>query len=324
MPTPTAGGGSGVNVTVTDVAWSLPQSYIMADAGHNTIHAGGVSPGGDTSSSTVEMEDNAMMDISEQQIQQNQHPGHYPAFIKRVRVNNAARGQMYDASRHLDESSIVAAAGSNGVVVAWHQSSLLENSNISKSPTNNAQSGLFHGRNRERAASTSAAFGQPEAVFLAHSRAVNRLAWHPTGNRPYLLLTASQDGTVKLWDRRASSPMLSDVKVEVPPVRASSVKTWFGFGGAQVATESKSSMASANLPTSNWHCVSTYTPKCEAVRLLIMYYFIPQSFAVTDPYLLHSIHLSTFRLEISSGTLLSRMSLHWLVIMALYVYTMFG
>ena len=312
MPTPTAGGGSGVNVTVTDVAWSLPQSYIMADAGHNTIHAGGVSPGGDTSSSTVEMEDNAMMDISEQQIQQNQHPGHYPAFIKRVRVNNAARGQMYDVSRHLDESSIVAAAGSNGVVVAWHQSSLLENSNI------------FHGRNRERAASTSAAFGQPEAVFLAHSRAVNRLAWHPTGNRPYLLLTASQDGTVKLWDRRASSPMLSDVKVEVSPVRASSVKTWFGFGGAQIATESKFSMASANLPTSNWHCVSTYTPKCEAVRLLIMYYFIPQSFAVTDPYLLHSIHLSTFRLEISSGTLLSRMSLHWLVIMALYVYTMFG
>eukprot|EP00956_Cyclotella_meneghiniana_P014226 scaffold21250_cov70-Cyclotella_meneghiniana.AAC.7 len=46
----TAGGGSGVNVSVTDVAWSLPQSYIAADDEHNVIHVGigGVSPDGDT------------------------------------------------------------------------------------------------------------------------------------------------------------------------------------------------------------------------------------------------------------------------------------
>src|SRR6056300_968339 len=33
-PTPTAGGGGGVNVNVTDVAWSLPQSFVL-DNGSN-------------------------------------------------------------------------------------------------------------------------------------------------------------------------------------------------------------------------------------------------------------------------------------------------
>jgi hypothetical protein len=34
--------------------------------------------------------------------------------------------------------------------------------------------------------------GQPEAVLVEHSRAVHRLAWHPSPQRPGLLLTASQ------------------------------------------------------------------------------------------------------------------------------------
>lgn len=273
-----------MNVTVTDVAWSLPQSYVTAESGYHRggrnaagAAGGGVSPGGDTGGSSVEMED-AAMNGSEQQLQQQQqqlqqHPGHYPSFIKRVRANTAARGQTYDASwRHrADESSIVAAAGSNGVVVAWRHSSLLENNTMSSaSPPNRVPSstGLFHGgRTRERAASSSSAIGPPEAAFSAHSRAVNRLSWHPTGNRPYLLLTASQDGTAKLWDRRASSPE-AEAKAAASVATASNARTWFGFGGARVAAERTSSLASADLPTSSWHCVSTYTPKCEAVRIL--------------------------------------------------------
>eukprot|EP00536_Pseudo-nitzschia_multiseries_P002425 jgi/Psemu1/251619/estExt_Genewise1Plus.C_320062 len=40
---------------------------------------------------------------------------------------------------------------------------------------------------------------QPEAILNQHTRAVNGMAWHPT--RPGLLLTASQDGSMKLWER---------------------------------------------------------------------------------------------------------------------------
>lgn len=241
-----------MNVTVTDVAWSLPQSYLV-DYGYNSSGvADGVSPGGD--SSTTDSVDDAA--------DSEQHPGHYPSFIKRARVGTT-KSQFYTSdAQNIDESSIVAAAGSNGVVVAWHQSALL--GDATNSPSNNVQSGIFHGR-RERSVSTSSSIGQPEAVFLAHSRAVNRLAWHPTGNRPYLLLSASQDGTVKLWDRRATSAAVGDDKSANAALTVPNMRTWFGFGGTQVATN-RSLSTSTNMTTSNWHCVSTYTPKCEAIR----------------------------------------------------------
>eukprot|EP00624_Nannochloropsis_granulata_P007241 evm.model.NODE_6953_length_9699_cov_21.716259.1 len=39
-----------------------------------------------------------------------------------------------------------------------------------------------------------------ERIFAAHPRTVNRINWHP--QEEGLLLSASQDKTVKLWDRR--------------------------------------------------------------------------------------------------------------------------
>ena len=250
--TPTAGGG-GVNVTVTDVAWSLPQSYLV-DCEYRPGVGDGVSPGGD--SSTADSMDDA--------VDSEQHPGHYPSFIKRVPAG-AVKSQFYHSSApFIDDSSIVAAAGSNGVVVAWHNSALL--GDATNSPSNNAPNGLFHGR-RERSISTSVSIGQPEAVFLAHSRAINRLAWHPTGNRPYLLLTASQDGTVKLWDRRATSAAIVDEKQSAnASLTVPNMRNWFGFSGTQVAAN-RSLSTSINMTTSNWHCITTYTPKCEAVRI---------------------------------------------------------
>lgn len=266
VPTPTAGGGSGVNVTVTDVAWSLPQSYLV-DYGYNSGVAEGISPGGD--SSTADSIDDIDSD----------HPGHYPAFIKRVRVDSG-KGQFYSPSaQHVDDSSIVAAAGSNGVVVAWHHSALL--GDTSKSPSNNAQSGLFHGR-RERSVSTSSSIGQPEAAFLAHSRAVNRLAWHSTGNRPYLLLTASQDGTVKLWDRRATSATVTDDKRVNAALTVPNMRSWLGFGGTQMATNRLASTSANNTTTSKWHCVTTYTPKCEAVRDIKWNKYLEDVFAMVS------------------------------------------
>ena len=66
--------------------------------------------------------------------------------------------------------SLVAAAGSNGVVVVWsaRRSFLADGGGSASSMANQ----------------------QPEAILSQHSRAVNRLAWHP--RRPGLLLSASQ------------------------------------------------------------------------------------------------------------------------------------
>jgi WD repeat-containing protein 24 len=38
-----------------------------------------------------------------------------------------------------------------------------------------------------------------ERVLSGHRRAVNRICWHPTDGT--LLLSGSQDGTIKLWVR---------------------------------------------------------------------------------------------------------------------------
>jgi len=272
------------------VAWSLPQSYFV-DYTEN------ISPGGE--SNTTESIDDA--------IDSEQHPGHYPSYIKRVSIASNGKEQFYTANISEIGDSIVAAAGSNGVVVAWHHSALI--GEATNALPNNVPSGLFHGR-RERSASTSTTIGQPEAVFLAHSRAVNRLAWHPTGNRPYLLLTASQDGTVKLWDRRATSAAPIDEQAN-SSVNIPNMRTWFGFGGTQL-TANKALSASTNLTTSNWHCISTYTPKCEAV-------------SKTVTYCSHLLSLCSnctgfvLRFATSNGTHFLKTYLAWLVIMAHYV-----
>ena len=70
-----------------------------------------------------------------------------------------------------EADSFLAAAGSNGVFVIW-----------------NARYAFL-----ELSASTT--MGYPPDAVLSHSaRAVNRLAWHPTGKYPGHLLTASQVG----------------------------------------------------------------------------------------------------------------------------------
>lgn len=69
-----------------------------------------------------------------------------------------------------EADSFLAAAGSNGVFVIW-----------------NARHAFL-----EQSASTITMGYPPDAVLTHSSRAVNRLAWHPTGKYPGSLLTASQ------------------------------------------------------------------------------------------------------------------------------------
>jgi len=80
------------------------------------------------------------------------------------------------------ESSWIAVAGSSGAVVIWSGESFLDSS----SAATNSHAGQGY--------STT-----PEAILQQHTRAVNRLAWHPT--RP-LLLSTSQDGTTILWETK--------------------------------------------------------------------------------------------------------------------------
>mmetsp|Transcript_15537 Transcript_15537/g.37268 ORF Transcript_15537/g.37268 Transcript_15537/m.37268 type:complete len:1079 (+) Transcript_15537:74-3310(+) len=297
IPAPSAGGGGGININVTDVAWSLPQSYVIDNgtgALENTGNSlprggdGAATPGTHGSSDSAGFSDSyeellVPMDVQESE-KHSSNEQHYPPFIKRIYIV----GGDHSASPILEDTSVVAAAGSNGVIAAWSAHSLIS---APPSSNNSGGGGLFHARKsvgRSQQVSTTASIGQPEAAFLAHSRAVNRLAWHPTGRRPYLLLTASQDGSVKLWDRRAtSSPTLAagarSVRHSAAPVSQSAfnlnAKTWFGFGSAQTFPNAQMP-TNAIARTATWHCVSTYQPKCEAVRDIKWNPFIDDVFAM--------------------------------------------
>jgi len=166
----------------------------------------------------------------------------------------------------IDNDSLVAAAGSNGAVVVWRASSLL--GLATAAPIGTTASGGDHGLFQQRqhrstdtptsTAVVGSAF-QPEAVLIEHSRAVNRLAWH--NRRPGLLLTASQDSTVKLWERRQEISIISS-SIPSSTTGVTGIHAWFGS-------------LSSSLPPSNrgettrsfsWHCTATFAPKSDSIR----------------------------------------------------------
>lgn len=200
--TPTGGGGGGVNVNVTDVAWSLPQTFVLDNGvGGSTTSGKGVSDNSDS----LEGLFSSSMDALEFE----QNTTHHPPYINRVHAklaSNPASPVGNELPSPIDDSSVLAAAGSNGVIVAWHARSALLAPKQHETMTPGRHDRWGGSNNANNAQVTSAAtIGQPEAMFLAHSRAINRITWHPTGRRPYLLLSGSQDGLVKLWDRRATN-----------------------------------------------------------------------------------------------------------------------
>lgn len=129
------------------------------------------------------------------------------------------------------DTSLIAAAGSNGAVVVWTAKQLM----------------FSDGVDGGGASGGSLVNQQPEAVLSQHTRAVNSLAWHP--KRSGLLLTASQDATIKLWERRLVAPRVEEEKR----------RTWFQSG-------SGNSGASDQQQRYSWFCKATFEPKCEAVR----------------------------------------------------------
>lgn len=145
-------------------------------------------------------------------------------------------------------SSMIAAAGSNGVIVVWNAETLL---GIVDSPSSTADSGSNGPPSPAQA---------PEAVLCQHVRQVNRLAWHPSKHG--LLLSASQDGTVLLWERRKMEDVSPAAHIN-PNANSSRFKGFFGGLANSAASSVQQHRRSQKF---QWHCRATFQPKSEAVR----------------------------------------------------------
>jgi WD40 repeat protein len=135
----------------------------------------------------------------------------------------------------LGANTFLAVAGSNGVIVVWNADALLQGSGHAT---------------------------PHEVVLNPHNRAVNRLAWHPTR---LLLLSASQDGTVKLWERRKQS--------KPPQAQGRRESKQFSLFRSMNTT-------SASVQTYSWYCRLNFEPKSEAVRDIAWSPFYDDVFAL--------------------------------------------
>jgi WD40 repeat protein len=189
-----------INVILTDVAWSKPTTEEIPPTGRD-------------GNSNDHSNDSSLSSSSKKKKGKAQN-----------KADNTAKTTEKDTGAG---TSLIAAAGSNGVIVVWTAETLLE-----------GESGHFPA---------------PDAILSQHARAVNRLAWHP--RRPGLLLSASQDGTVILWER------IRKVTTTDQQRRQSKQSTKQGFsffGGMKTQSNQKRSYS--------WQCRATFEPKSEAVR----------------------------------------------------------
>lgn len=182
---------------------------------------------------------------------------------------------MPDDLRMADDS-LIAVAGSNGVVVVWRTCDILGGGfgddwnrgggNIfgGDGGTNNKNDlsrdqflqqlmnlqGREGGGNRRANSSVSSpTIGQPEAILVEHNRAVNCIAWHR--HRTGVFLTASQDGTVKMFERRETKSDKND------EIRTSDKYKWKWFA---------KSTSSSSVKSYSWHYTGCFKPNCGPVR----------------------------------------------------------
>jgi hypothetical protein len=226
-----------VSISITDVAWSHPQQEL--DVMNNTL----------------------MEDVSEGA----------SATEPSTTLNN--NRSMYSSEAERLEDSLIAVAGSNGVVVVWRAGSLLTHHALTSSSSGShigggggSNSGShtlntpFHRSSTTTLHSRSSSLtAQPEAILVEHTRAVNRLVWHR--RRPGLLITASQDSIVKLMERKPNHPSQSK-SIQQDGNKSSGIPGWLENSASIVPSNKK-----MNTFTSfTWTCISTFTPRAEAIR----------------------------------------------------------
>lgn len=213
-----------INVILTDVAWSKPIH------GHTTtgnVSSKSPSHGGEQHSNNSSLSSGSSSKKHKNQTTK-QHTGKGQGQQHKADTPTTAKTTDKDANAGTGTgTSLIAAAGSNGVIVVWTAETLLE-----------GESGQFPA---------------PDAILSQHARAVNRLAWHP--RRPGLLLSASQDGTVILWERQRSNTTTDQQRRQS---KQSNKQGFSFFGGAKNQSNQKRSYS--------WQCRATFEPKSEAVR----------------------------------------------------------
>ncbi len=148
------------------------------------------------------------------------------------------------------DDSLIAASGSNGVVLVWRACDLLR----VLSDTNRNQNDFFqhhyHSHQSGRHSDSSLSFGYPEVVLVEHSKAV-KLAWHPC--IPGLLLTASLDGTANLWERSPIGEPESD--------KNQSHSKWNFLAAMSMSQDNPTSTTKYA-----WTCKQSFKPNCGAIR----------------------------------------------------------
>jgi hypothetical protein len=221
-----------INVILTDVAWSRP-IHANATAGTGTGTSSEKDRAKSGNGSTHSNASSSNSSSSKKQHGKNHPPKHTSTGGKQGgqqhKVDNATATKGTEQDSDIGTgTSLIAAAGSNGVIVVWTAETLLENE--------------------------TGQFPAPDAILSQHARAVNRLAWHP--RRPGLLLSASQDGTVILWERQRNNISADQQRRQ----SKQSNKQGFSFFGGIKSSQSNPKRSYS------WQCRATFEPKSEAVR----------------------------------------------------------
>lgn len=250
-----------IAISITDVAWSKRQ--------HN-----------DESLGKSRSKSNDYTDMSQSSTSDGQK-NEVPATTDTKKDPFQSIVSMPDDLLMADDS-LIAAAGSNGVVVVWRTCDILGGGiggddlkfsgrhffgrggggdSAGRANKNNMQSResmdpflfLHQSRNHQRRNDTrgNSAIGKPEAILVEHNRAVNCIAWHR--HRPGIFLTGSQDGTVKMFERR-------EVKKEGDidsQKRSNENYKWKWFAKSTSSTLVKSYV---------WHYTGCFKPNCGPIR----------------------------------------------------------
>lgn len=256
LPNPAQGPTStNIAITITDVSWSLRQN-------HNN----------DEQTKKKRTKSNDYTDIIQSSaVDAQNNETHAVTDMKKDPFQSII--SITDDLLMADDS-LIAVAGSNGVVVVWRTSDLLDggfddNSNQGFASgfgrNNYANDGTDHfhffqqymnprdglGNRNTNPNASSGGTRQPEAILVEHNRAVNCIAWHK--HKPGVFLTGSVDGTVKMFERREIKLKGDDDQQN----QKSETQKWKWFG---------KSNSSSSVKSYSWHYTGNFTPNCGPVR----------------------------------------------------------